>query len=258
MQSLALDYFALREERFSTDLDDLPLARVKWQWDAPPLAEALMQLQPPFQSIASNLEIALEEDPEEHLPEIDGIGIVEFPMLHEAWPSEGPSIQAQAELLRPRSVEWLSHYAAQQRDTPGELVAMKQVDQECEWMNLVAESHDPLKQEKKTDRMSQSMGRWPCRTDQECSSVTQHPGHEQVTRAPMLRNPADQLIHEEPKPLSKLWLGEGAVRSLDVTQLGFQKLPNIWSEVEEVDIARDDITLDVSEWLGRVLLVLAA
>ena len=260
MQSLALDYFALRDER-STDLEDLPLARVKWQWDAPPLAEALMQLRPPFEAmaIASNLDV--EEAEEEHLPEIDGIGIVDFPWLHEAWPVEGPSIQAQAELLRPRSLEWLSHYAAQRRDSPSE-VAMKQVDQECEWMNMVAESHDLLKQEVQADRnqdvrMSQSMGRWPCTRDP-CSSAPQEPGQEEATHrgeqaeqavdCKTMKNEAPKLLS---KPLSKLWLGEGAVRRLDVTQLGLQKLPSIWSEVQEVDIPRrDDVRADVSQLLG--------
>ena len=152
MNSLALDYFALEEELGPHDqVEDLPVGQVKWHWDAPPLAAALMQVQcpvvPPAFSFSAT-ELAAELD-----CFCSASTFVPFPkaaprlprqelLEDECWTGWNNRL-SNAEVLN-QSHQWLSQYAAQkaQEMSADEAAAIKQVDQECEWMNQLAESHD--------------------------------------------------------------------------------------------------------------------
>ena len=179
MNSLALDYFALEDESAwapqpghpghpDVRVEDFPVGQVKWHWDAPPLTAALMQVYCPMaphsalESLTESLALT------ELAAELDCFcckaSAVQFPKVvprprqklldddgwtgHSGWTDAvGWSSTLSNEELLNLSRQWLSEYAAEkvQDMSPDEADAIKQVDQECEWMNQFAESHDFLK-----------------------------------------------------------------------------------------------------------------
>ena len=153
MNCLALDYFALDEQAAcwppsNVGVEDIPVCNVKWQWEAPPLSCALMQVYCPFpparcqfKELAGELDCFCGRQPGllHHFPAAQA-GTEEATLsLEEDWEGGG---QLNEEELLTWSRQWLSEYAAKHSQDLSSEVAMKQVDQDCEWMNQNAETHD--------------------------------------------------------------------------------------------------------------------
>eukprot|EP00913_Durusdinium_trenchii_P029918 g28035.t1 len=157
MQCLALDYFALIEEEGQRDaVEDLPVKQVNWHWEAPPLAAALMQIHCPVPTSSPcetfNLvrfaDEAIPVFPEAQVEDFDYLGAPSLlPAVEDSWTRDAlVSLLPEAEALDSQSRQWLAEYAAY-RETPEVSVAMKQINQDCEWMHHMAGSSNFLSKE---------------------------------------------------------------------------------------------------------------
>lgn len=259
-------------------VEDFPVGQVKWHWDAPPLTAALMQVYCPMapdSALAESLTESLTESLAltELAAELDcfcckASTVVQFPKVvprprqklldddgwtgHSGWTDAvgWSSTLSNKELLN-LSRQWLSEYAAEkvQDMSPDEADAIKQVDQECEWMNQFAESHDlkdvemqkslPDTGEAKTKMLAEKTN---AKVGQE--SIAQSVPISSPLRAvlPVMSQGCPDLPSQAPAPLSKVWRpaetarAENAgrplvrsVQSLDLKELGVDSLPSIWT-----------------------------
>eukprot|EP00438_Fugacium_kawagutii_P026536 Skav209495 [mRNA] locus=scaffold1892:309981:310985:+ [translate_table: standard] len=166
MNNLALDYFALDELGWApghchpdVQVEDFPLGQVKWHWDAPPLADAMMQVYCPMSMLSASSPITclageLAAELECFCRAKDSTAALQFPQFaavrpcaeelleDERWtPRRDASLECE---LLSLSHQWLEEYAAQKAQDmkPEDRAAIRQVDQQCEWINQLAESHD--------------------------------------------------------------------------------------------------------------------
>ncbi len=276
MNCLALDYFALEEQAAcwppsNVGVEDIPVCHVKWQWEAPPLSYALMQVYCPFpparcqfKELAGELDCFCGRQPGllPHFPAAQA-GTEVALSFEEDWEGGG---QLNEEELLTWSHQWLSEYAAKHSQDLSSEVAMKQVDQDCEWMNQNAETHDlqdaempgsveavmPEAKEtthpEKSNTAVQSLevhnlslppAVLPVRSEGMSQSAAMNSADIPVVPlcAPEGKTwtPETELLMPPAEaPLSKLWQSEttkakSAPRSLDLKQLGVDSLQSIWT-----------------------------
>ncbi|CAJ1432203.1 unnamed protein product [Effrenium voratum] len=152
MQSLALDYYALDAldalagAGSPSPVEDLPVARVDWLWDAPPLAAALMHVRCPMELEADLPDLALHlgQRSDNEAPEATKTRhSFARPTIKESWQLQaadqllGPDVMEQLHL---HSLAWLSENAVRIQESLSlqERLQMKEMDEQCAWMNDMA------------------------------------------------------------------------------------------------------------------------